>query len=448
MKLLSLADAQKLPNEIQAVWMDAYNDATGSEEDRASLATAVLNNKFKQDGESYVPRQKIAVRDTFAFTDADKPRITKDGYLVAMPRVARTGIQLYKGSEVGRADLEVVRVYRPEDQVFDRASIRSFSHKPITNDHPSKPVDASNWKQLSVGMTDADVVRDGEFVRTPMLIMDRPTIGQIKDGKKELSVGYEAELVWGEGKTPTGEMFDATQMYIDVNHIAVVKAARGGTSLRIGDDASATAIKENQMANRKIVVDGLHVELEDRDASIVERTIQKLNDSVADLSGKLKALQDAFGKKEEELEEEKKKKKTEVDAKDAKITTLEQAVKDAEVTPQKLDALVADRGDVIGKAKAILGDKLVIKDKSNSDIRRQVVDAKLGDKAKGWDDNKVSAAFDTMTADVKAADGVTVLAADLSRPGFRPFGDQNTAAYDSYDKKLQNRWQGQQQDQQ
>ncbi|MQX46580.1 DUF2213 domain-containing protein, partial [Sinorhizobium medicae] len=58
-------------------------------------------------------------------------RRTADGYLVADVRTARTGIQLYAGHEVGKPEMATVKVYRPEDQVFDKASLGSYAHKPV-----------------------------------------------------------------------------------------------------------------------------------------------------------------------------------------------------------------------------------------------------------------------------------------------------------------------------
>jgi hypothetical protein len=92
---------------------------------------------------------------------------------------------------------------------------------------------------------------------------------------------------------------------------------------------------------------------------------------------------------------------TSFDAEKAKVATLEKQIKDGEMTPAKIDALVVDRSNVIEGAKKVLGDKLVIKDKSNGDIRRQVVDAKMGDAAKGWDDTSVTASFNTIVAGIK-----------------------------------------------
>ena len=47
--------------------------------------------------------------------------------------------------------MDVVRVYRPEKEVFRRDAMWSLAHRPITLDHPDTKVDASNWKQLAVG---------------------------------------------------------------------------------------------------------------------------------------------------------------------------------------------------------------------------------------------------------------------------------------------------------
>jgi uncharacterized protein len=95
-------------------------------------------------------------------------RITQGGYLVAEPRVARTGVQLYKGVECGRPDLDTVRVYRPESEVFDVDALSSLTHKPITAEHPSGPINASNWKKNAVGQTGDKVLRDGSSIRIPL----------------------------------------------------------------------------------------------------------------------------------------------------------------------------------------------------------------------------------------------------------------------------------------
>jgi hypothetical protein len=88
------------------------------------------------------------------FTDAvtvARTRRTADGYLIAEAKVVRTGIQLYLSDEVGKPDLKIVRVYCLAGEVFADKSLRSFTHAPVTVNHPDEAVNAGNWKALVVG---------------------------------------------------------------------------------------------------------------------------------------------------------------------------------------------------------------------------------------------------------------------------------------------------------
>lgn len=166
-----------------------------------------------------------------------KVRRTQDGYLVADVRCARTGVQEYRGSELGRPDLAVVRLYRSPEEVFSDDSMGSYAHRPVTNDHPGEMVAADNWKRVSVGQTGGEVQQDGKFIRIPLVLMDAAAIRDYEAGKCEISMGYTAEIEFGDGVTPEGEKYDAVQKGIRMNHLALVDKARGGPELRIGDQA-------------------------------------------------------------------------------------------------------------------------------------------------------------------------------------------------------------------
>lgn len=166
-----------------------------------------------------------------------QPNKTADGYLRAFPRVARTGIQIYGKSEfVGLEavdslkDKEIIRVYRPEEEVFSRDAVKTYANRPITFGHPvGQSVDASNWSQFAVGTTGEDVVRDGEHIRVPILLMDGNAISRVEGGVKQISMGYDCELHIVSGTTPSGEAYDAVQRNMRMNHLAIVSEARGGT---------------------------------------------------------------------------------------------------------------------------------------------------------------------------------------------------------------------------
>ncbi|MCM5692479.1 DUF2213 domain-containing protein [Sinorhizobium meliloti] len=321
-------------------------------------------------------------------------RRTADGYLVADVRTARTGIQLYAGHEVGKPEMATVKVYRPEDQVFDKASLGSYAHKPVTNDHPDEAVTADNWKSLSVGQIGDEVARDGEFVRVPLIVMDGATISEIEGGKRELSAGYTCDLSWEPGTTPEGEKYDAIQKDIRINHVAIVQRGRAGSEARIGDGAGKWGVSpvNTQIADeripkmdlRKILVDGLTVETTDQGAQAITKLQKDLESSAAKFADAEKAHQTALAAKDAEMA----KKDAEIDALKGKILS------DAD-----LDKRVQARADLITKAHAIAKD---VKTEGLSDaaIRKAVVVAKLGDAAVAdKSEAYIDARFDTLVED-------------------------------------------------
>ena len=354
-------------------------------------------------------------------------RETSDGYLVAHPRVARTGIQLYRGHEVGRPDLAEVRVYRPEAEVMSKDLLRSLAHKPVTIEHPDQPITARTWKDLAVGHLGDDIVRDGEFVRVPMMLMDANAIDIVRGGRKQLSVGYTAVLKWGDGKTDGGEEYNAIQTTIRANHVAITHTARGGDKLRMGDRKT----KEAKMA--KLTVDGIVIDMEDRDAQVIERRITQLEKDVA--AAKATAQNDVATAKTEVANA------TAVSqTKDAEIVTLKQQLADA-LSPQKRAQAARERHAVEQRAKSLF-DAVVIDDtRDDADLRRQVVNARVGEVAKGWNDDMVTASFNTLHVLGDSGNGGGLRhVVNVLQHNNTGGTDPVAAAYAQYDKDLTERW--------
>lgn len=390
--------------------------------------------------------------------DAKEIRRTSDGYLVANPRVGRTGIQLYRGREMNRADMETVRVWRPEEEVMSKDAMASLAYKPVTNDHPPEAVTDKNWKKYAVGQMGGEVARDGEYIRVPTVLMDATAIDDVTNGKRELSLGYTSQIEWKAGATPQGDQYDAIQRNIRINHLAVVDAARGGPKLAIGDvrpigttraspdDNQATEDKDmpTEVAKlRTVSIDGIDVEMSDIAASVVARRLKALSEESTDLATKYAKSQEQAKKDQADSAASITKLTADLAASNAKVVTLESQLKDAVLTPLKLDQLVKDRGDVIAKAAAVLKDKLVVDGKTESEIRRQVVDAKVGEAAKGWADELVKASFETLTADVKV-DSAKQIQQHFSGPPRVAMNsnDSRIAAVKAYDKRIGDAWKG------
>lgn len=327
------------------------------------------------------------------FADAltlDAPRRTKDGFLAVRARAARTGVYRYSGAEIdpdnkhGLRDKATVNVLRDEATVFDKAALHSFIGKPITDDHPAEAVTAKNWRDHARG-TVMGAVRDGEYVAFDLLLTDAAAIAKVDGGKRELSNGYAADLEFGSFTAADGTVCEARQATIAGNHVALVGAGRAGSACRISDAAPCDALpilnlldRSGEPTVKKITLDGLTVDLSD--AAAVEAAINKLQTKLADAN-------DAMGKTTAELEEEKKKSAT----KDGEIAALKSQLADAQ-DPAKLQAAADARAKLVADAKRMLP-SLVTDGKSALEIKRAVVQAKLGDTAKDMADASIEGAF-------------------------------------------------------
>jgi len=378
--------------------------------------------------------------DSKMFKDDNGLRETGDGYMICRPRIARTGIQIYQGAEVGRPDLKTVRVYRPESEVFSADAMSSLAHKPVTVEHPSEPVTAKNWRKYAVGRLDDEIVRDGEFIRVPLILMDAEAIEVVKGGKSQLSVGYSAQLQWADGVTKDGEKYDVTQTAIRANHVAITHTARGGPKLRMGDNDEHQ--RRKTMATRTIQVDGISVEMEERDVQVVERRIANLQAEVASAQAALATAQTTAQNDVATARTETANAKAEVQTKLAEIATLQKQLGDAKLTPAALDKMVSDRVATVQRAKSIIGDALIVEGKTDADMRRQVVSAKMGDTAKDWSDDMINASFNTLAVLPDSGGGHNGLThvINVMRNNDSSGLDPRAKAYSEYDENIQNRW--------
>lgn len=325
----------------------------------------------------------------------DAPRRTSDGYMAVRARAARTGLYDYLAAEVGAPSTfkptDTVKVYRDASEVFAVDSVRSFVGRPITNDHPAEPVSAANWRDHARG-TVMGAMRDGDYLAFDLVLMDAAAIKAVESGKRELSNGYQCALDWTPGTTPDGQHYDARQVGIRGNHVALVDAGRAGPNCAIKDgeafalcDANPAALagfstKEN-IRMSTITIDGLPVNLGDEAA--VRAVIAKKD---AALDAATSELTDAQAK---------------IGALTGEKAVLEKSLADAKALsePAALDKRVAERVKLIGDAKKLLPTVTVDAMDENA-IRRSVVASKLGSAADAMDDSAIAGAFVALLTNV------------------------------------------------
>lgn len=344
---------------------------------------------------------------------------TREGYLVATARVARTGVQLYYASELGDVARDagfkpgdVVRVYRHADEVFAKDSLASITRLPVTVDHPAEEVTAANWQQLAVGEVGDAYATEPEWIVVNPMIKDAGAAKAARTTHQEISMGYSAAIV------PARDSLEADfeQRGIRYNHLALVPKGRAGEKARIGDSWGASPVQDFQpgispkskggrMPDMKTVVLGdKAVQVADTDVALIEQY-------KTDMARKLADAETAKKKSDEEKDEEIGKLKAEVKkAKDAAVIDV--------------DALVAARTELVGQVKT-MDASIDPKGKTDAELRKSAVLAKLGDSiVKDASDAEITGMFKALAKDAATTNPV----ATALRNGVVNVGDAQSLA--------------------
>lgn len=215
-------------------------------------------------------KQRTTDRGNVHTVDQLGPRssMTPEGFLLYEDvAAARTGTMLYGPNEtpVKVGPDGVARVSRDDKALFDTTTMKSITGKPVVNDHPDTDVSPRNWREFTVGLMlnprrgEGD---DKDVLLVDLLLTDASTISAVKAGKREVSLGYEADYEQtGEG---TGR-----QTNIIVNHIALVERGRCGPRCAISDHDSTTHLKEHQMGTSMT-----RRRISDKVAAVVRKTFR------------------------------------------------------------------------------------------------------------------------------------------------------------------------------
>jgi len=308
-----------------------------------------------------------------------------DGSIKVVGRFAHSCVTAYRNP-----DGSVRKEYRPKQEVFKPASMATFAGAPITINHPVMPdgtrlVTANSWKSVAVGHLGDNIREDGEHVAADFYIRDAAAVKGVKSGDyRKLSAGYQVDYDPTPTTLPNGERVDGIQRNMRGNHVALCPpgmSPRGGPSCELRLDAEGN-------------------ELTALNSGVDQNDIDALKAEVATLKSDLD--------------------KTRTDA--VAITKLEKDLTDAraalaEFTPERLDAMVADRAEVCAVATAAGVDP---KGKSTLAVKRAIVakrTPRLAERVDAMDAASLDAclAVYAETPHASLASAVSVVVADPTR---------------------------------
>lgn len=236
--------------------------------------------------------------------DAKNWEITDEGYIKAKAFLTRTGIFDYY--EEG----QLVRQFRPPEEVFDSESLKSLEMKTLTMQHPKGMVDAKTTNKYIVGYVGQDVRQEGDKVAATIMITSEPVIKHVLDLKQkglspELSCGYRADIEMTSGVGQEGN-YDQIQRNIRYNHVSIVPAGRAGKEVKILLDSLEKEIEEMPDKNKPVednaVNEGVKI-LDEANKKIenLEAEKKEISDAKQELQAKFDAANEELVKAKEEL---------------------------------------------------------------------------------------------------------------------------------------------------
>lgn len=301
-----------------------------------------------------------------------KPRFDDDGFLHVLATPSIVGVMEYQ-----RADGRIIKQLVPSETLDDPRSYRTLEDKPVTLEHPKTSVTPKDAKKHTRGHVKSGVYFEGDALYAPIVVQDNETIDNIMERKMfEVSPGYLCELEEAApGAMHNGVPYDFIQRNRRYNHLAIVPVARGGARAKIHLDANSencvkigysefiVETKEEKKMATKVSVQ-LHdsaVELESDAASqvqrykdSVEKQVQDAKKSMADMKAQYADMCKEFDAKSSAFEELRGKS----DAMKKELADMKKAMEDMKKENNfdsvKLDALVAERNEVVSVAKKVI----------------------------------------------------------------------------------------------
>jgi hypothetical protein len=308
---------------------------------------------------------------------------TPAGYMQVDAALTRTGIFEYFDFWTGA----VVRELRHPDDVFHSDSLATLPMIPVTALHPPEQVNSTTAKKYQAGSVGETIKQEGELVTARVCITDATLLGMVAGGMREVSCGYTCDIDPTPGEW-NGQKYDARQLNIRYDHVAVVPKGRAGEEVRLRIDASQRTdadSRPNVAAQRQDSQSGsvepqheekkMKIKLQGKEFEVAEDVGQAFS---AELEAANKATQAAVAQTDS-AKKEADKEKGRADALQASLDQEKKAHADA-VDPQKRKDALKARVKLEKDAAKFLGDDK-LDDKDDLDIKKAVI-AKALPKAK------------------------------------------------------------------
>lgn len=151
--------------------------------------------------------------------------------------LSKVGIYPYLGKQIDDSlePNKVYRVFRPAEELLNKETVKSFNLVPLVNDHEMLGKDFSPAEKKGIdGIIYNPRVAHENMLIGNIKIYSEKMMKDIKNGKKELSMGYTCTYDLTPGDWD-GQHYDVVQRNLRGNHVALVDRGRMGSDVRVYD---------------------------------------------------------------------------------------------------------------------------------------------------------------------------------------------------------------------
>jgi hypothetical protein len=247
-------------------------------------AVAIAYSKQRQGKDSPLIGENIVPFNMSNTPDASSPNRKEDvngWYEIKENPLSKVGVFPYLGKTIHESlDPETIyHVYRPAEELSKEDTLKSFRLLPWIDDHvmlgSSDDGLTPAEKKGVQGVIGEEILFDGEYLKGNLKVFSEKLMNLIKNGKKELSIGYRClyDLVPG---VYNGQPYDAIQREIRGNHVALVDEGRSGPDVAVLDSKKADFRITLDAKEFKKMADNLELEKENMDEELSLESLHKM----------------------------------------------------------------------------------------------------------------------------------------------------------------------------
>lgn len=151
--------------------------------------------------------------------------------------LSKVGIYPYLGKQIDDSlkPNKIYRVFRPAEELLNKETVKSFNLVPLINDHEMLGKDFKPAEEKGIdGIIYNPRVAHENMLIGNIKIYSQQMMDDIKNGKKELSMGYTCTYDLTPGDWD-GQPYDVVQRNLRGNHVALVDKGRMGSDVRVYD---------------------------------------------------------------------------------------------------------------------------------------------------------------------------------------------------------------------